>query len=61
MRRKPSEVVRMAVSEFLQISESSAGRPADRVRDLIGSIESGIPDMAKRHRQLLIQKLRRAR
>jgi hypothetical protein len=58
MQRKPSEVVRIAVSEFLQISDSSVDKPADRVRDLIGSLRSGIPDLATRHREHLVNKLR---
>jgi predicted transcriptional regulator len=61
MRRKPSEVVRMAVSEFLQIDEPRRKRSADRVQALIGSLESGLPDMAIRHRELLVTKLRRGR
>jgi len=61
MRRKPSEVVRMAVSEFLQLSEPRTTRAADRVEDLIGSLESGLPEMATRHRELLVKKLRRGR
>jgi hypothetical protein len=61
MRRKPSEVVRMAVSEFLQFSAPRTTRSADRVQDLIGSLESGLPEMATRHRELLVEKLRRGR
>jgi hypothetical protein len=36
-------------------------RPVDRVRDLLGSVESGIPDLGLRHREHLIQRLRRGR
>ena len=61
MQRKPSEVVRMAVSEFLQISEQSGERPAERVKDLIGSLRSGVPDLATRHREYVVKKLRRGR
>jgi len=61
LQRKPSEVVRMAVAEFLQISEPLEQRPADRVRDLIGSLETGIPDLAVRHRAYILKKLRRGR
>jgi Arc/MetJ-type ribon-helix-helix transcriptional regulator len=61
MQRKPSEVVRMAVAEFLQIPEQPEERPAERVRDLIGSLESGVPDLAIRHREYLLKKLRRGR
>jgi hypothetical protein len=61
MKRKPSEVVRMAVAEFLQISEPENGRPAERVKRLLGSLDSGVPDLATRHREHLLKKLRRAR
>jgi len=61
MQRKPSEVVRIAVREFLAIPDRSHQRQADRVRDLIGSLNSGIPDLAIRHRNYIIQKLRRGR
>jgi hypothetical protein len=58
MQRKPSEVVRMAVAEFLEVADRSA-RP--RVKHLIGSVESGIPDLAVRHREYILKKLRRGR
>jgi len=61
MQRKPSEVVRMAVKEFLEISEQPEERPAERARDLIGSLKSGVPDLAVRHREYLLKKLRRGR
>jgi Arc/MetJ-type ribon-helix-helix transcriptional regulator len=61
MRRKPSEVVRMAVLEFLQIADEPSERPAERVGDLIGSLNSGVPDLAVRHREHVLKKLRRGR
>ena len=61
MQRKPSEVVRIAVREFLAIPGRPHQRPADRVQDLIGSLNSGIPDLAIRHRDYIIKKLRRGR
>jgi predicted DNA-binding protein len=61
LNRKPSEVVRMAVEEFLQISDEVAESPAKRVRHLIGSLESGVPDLALRHREYVLKKLRRGR
>ena len=61
MQRKPSEVIRMAVIEFLQIPEESPKRPADRVHHLIGSLDTGIPDLAVRHRKYILKKLRRGR
>jgi Arc/MetJ-type ribon-helix-helix transcriptional regulator len=61
MRRKPSDVVRIAISEFLQVSVPPNERPAERVRDLIGSLQSGVPDLAVRHRAHILKKLRRGR
>jgi hypothetical protein len=34
-------------------------RPIERVRDLLGRIESGLPDLGQRHRDYLIRRLRR--
>jgi predicted DNA-binding protein len=60
MQRKPSEVVRLAVKEFLE-SPEQAQRSVERVQDLIGSLKSGTPDLATRHREYLVNKLRRGR
>ena len=59
MKRKPSEVVRIAVAEFLQISVEPSESPGGRVKHLIGSVETGIPDLALRHREYVLKKLRR--
>jgi len=62
MQRKSSEIVRLALREFLGASSTSAGtRPADRVQGLIGSLESGVPDLAEEHRARIIESLRRGR
>jgi Arc/MetJ-type ribon-helix-helix transcriptional regulator len=58
-RRKRSEVIRMALERFVEEPEPSTGRPIDKVRDLLGSYESGIPDLGQRHREHLIRRLRR--
>jgi hypothetical protein len=61
MQRKSSEIVRLALREFLGAPVRSNGRPADRVRSLIGTLESGIPDLAEQHRAHIIASLRRGR
>jgi len=61
MQRKPSEIVRMAVSEFLQIPDQPQEQPAERVRDLIGSLQTDVPDLALRHREYVLKNLRRGR
>ncbi len=60
MQRKSSEIVRMALSEFLGGADAKT-RPADRGRALLGSLESGVPDLAERHRSYLIASLRHGR
>ena len=59
LKRKRSEVVRQALEHFLD-SEPQV-RPIERVRDLLGSVESGRPDLGQRHRDYLIRRLRRGR
>jgi predicted transcriptional regulator len=59
MQRKRSEVVRMALEQFLAVQIEP--RPVDRVRDLLGSVESGVPDLGQRHREYLVERLRRGR
>ena len=60
MNRKRSDVARLALTQFLDGSEP-AGRPADRVRDLLGSVQSGIPDLGTRHREHLLARVTRGR
>ena len=61
LQRKSSEIVRLALREFLGASSRSGGRPADRVQSLIGSLESGVPDLAEKHRAYILESLRRGR
>jgi metal-responsive CopG/Arc/MetJ family transcriptional regulator len=56
LKRKRSDVARLALEQFLD-SEPEI-RPVERVRDLLGSIESGVPDLGQRHREHLIRRLR---
>jgi len=59
LKRKRSDVVRLALEQFLD-SEPEI-RPVERVRDLLGRIESGVPDLGQRHREHLIRRLRRGK
>ena len=61
MQRKNSEIVRLALRQFLGTPSVPGVRPADRVRNLIGSLESGVPDLAEEHRAHIIESLRRGR
>jgi predicted DNA-binding protein len=58
-RRNRSEIVRMALEQFLEAEVPE--RPIERVRDLLGRVESGLPDLGERHREYLLQRLRHGR
>ena len=60
LERRPSDVVRMALREYLG-AYSPASCPADRVRHLIGSVDTAIPDLAENHRAYILESLRRGR
>lgn len=60
MRLKRSDIVRMAIEKFVAEFEGKGeDRPYERVRKLIGSIESGIPDLGERHREYLIERIKK--
>lgn len=57
--RKTSEIVRLALRDYLNAPSPSGPRPAERVRGLIGSLDSGIADLAEQHREYIIERLAR--
>ena len=59
LKRKRSDVVRQALEQFLDTEPEI--RPIERVRDLLGSVESGLPDLGQRHREYLVRRLRRGK
>ena len=59
LRRKRSDIVRLALEQFLTVRVEE--RPIDRVRDLLGQVESGVPDLGLRHREYLLRRLRDGR
>lgn len=59
LQRRNSDIVRMALREFLGGSTHAPGRPVERVRGLIGSLECGVPDLATRHRDYILESLTR--
>jgi metal-responsive CopG/Arc/MetJ family transcriptional regulator len=61
-RRNRSEIVRLALEQFLGEADTKVKpRPIELVRDLLGSMESGVPDLGQRHRDYLLRRLRHAR
>ena len=57
--RKRSEVARLAIEHF--VASPVEQRPVELVRDLLGKVKSGKPDIGQRHREYLIKRLRNAR
>jgi hypothetical protein len=51
----------MALEAFLQGAPSADGKPAERAAHLIGSLSSGVPDLAERHREYVLAALKHAR
>jgi hypothetical protein len=48
----------MALRDYLRPKSLGPGPAYARVRDLIGSLESGIPDLAERHREYILDRIR---
>jgi metal-responsive CopG/Arc/MetJ family transcriptional regulator len=57
--RRASEIVRAALRDYLNAQSKSGPRPAERVKGLIGSLDSGISDLAEQHRAYIIESLTR--
>lgn len=59
-RRRRSEIVRLALARFLR-EEAIEGTPSpyNKVKNLIGKVESGIPDLGEAHRDHLRRRFRR--
>ena len=54
-----SQILRTAAEAYVQVAEDDgAPPPIERVKDLIGSLRSGVPDLAERHREHLAEALR---
>ncbi len=57
---KRSDIVRMALERFIEESRIKEELiPYDSVKELIGSISSGIADLGESHRKHLLKKLRK--
>jgi len=51
----------MAIEAFVQQGPQAGQRPSERVASLIGSLASGVPDLAERHREHIIESLKHGR
>ena len=59
-RRRRSEIVRLALERYIrEEAEEGTPSPYGRVKNLIGKVESGIPDLGEAHREHLRRRFRR--
>ena len=57
---KKSDITRIAIRKFVdEYNPQSNARIYDKVKHLVGVVESGIPDLGLNHRQHLIKKIRK--
>ncbi len=60
LRLKRSDIVRMAIERFLEEFEGKEEeKPYEKVKNLIGSISSGISDLGESHRKYLLKQFKR--
>jgi len=58
MGLKKSDIARLALKQFVEESLSDdQSTPYQKIRHLLGSAESGIPDLGQRHRYYLMNKI----
>ena len=59
-RRRRSEIVRLALERYIRKeSGEETLSPYDRVKNLIGKVQSSIPDLGEAHREHLRRRFRR--
>ena len=60
LRLKRSDIVRMALERFLGEFQGEESRPYEKVKNLIGTISSGISDLGEAHRKYLLKKFKKS-
>ena len=61
MHLKRSDIVRMALERFVrEVEGEGEGTPYERVKDFIGSIRSGLPDLGESHRRYLVERIKKS-
>lgn len=60
LRLKRSDIVRMALGRFLGEFQGEESRPYEKVKNLIGTVSSGISDLGESHRKYLLEKFKKS-
>lgn len=58
LRRKRSDVVRLALYRFFELAPADEGPPSARVQHLMGALDTGVPDLAENHRAYILESLK---
>jgi predicted DNA-binding protein len=56
LRRKRSDIVRLALYRFFDLESEDSRTPAARVQHLLGALDSGVPDLAENHRAYVLER-----
>jgi hypothetical protein len=60
MGLKKSDIARLALKEFLDENSTEEGKkPFEKIKHLLGSAESNIENLGQRHRDYLIQRIKK--
>lgn len=57
LRRKRSDIVRLALYRFFDLVPADAP-PSARVQHLLGALETGAPNLAENHRAYILESLK---
>jgi hypothetical protein len=58
LRRKRSDIVRLALYRFFDLVPSDDNPPSARVQHLLGALETGAPGLAENHRAYILESLK---
>jgi hypothetical protein len=59
LRRKRSDIVRLALYRFFELAPADEDSPPSaRVQHLMGALETGVPDLAEKHRAYVLESLK---
>lgn len=61
LRRKRSDIVRLALYSYFGLGPESMEAPSARVKHLLGSLNSGVSDLAENHRAYILESLKNGR
>ena len=59
LRRKRSDIVRLALYRFFDLAPADDTAPSARVQHLMGALETGVPDLVENHRAYILESLKR--